>query len=376
MRFFKISCTILYTLLLLTACDPVKTGKTSGQISASDGFYAPRQNYKAFSRRFIDSVETFFTPDFNGTILLYKDGHLYKKAIGFRDLKRKERMQTDDVFQLASVSKTVTATAVMLLVQEGRIGLDSFVTLYLPDFPYQHVTVRHLLNHRSGLANYMYYTDTFWKDTARYMSNRDFYSFMLRSKPAPYMEPDKSFSYCNTNFAFLAVLVEQVSGKAFHSFVEDRIFKPAGMRNSFYMGHKPARVKAKVLTGRYDHYEYSGKYYMDGILGDKSLFSNVEDLFLFHLALSEGRLLKPEFLQMMQEPSYAHNVYGGSYGLGFRLMKTPGGQWTYHNGWWRGFWTSFWNRFDRKACMVILTNNKRSSHVNKPGLADMLLRGR
>jgi hypothetical protein len=78
----------------------------------------------------------------------------------------------------------------------------------------------------------------------------------------------------------------------------------------------------------------------------------------------------------MQEPSYAHNVYGGSYGLGFRLMKTPGGQWTYHNGWWRGFWTSFWNRFDRKACMVILTNNKRSSHVNKPGLADMLLRGR
>ncbi len=365
---------IVFLILIFSACSSDAKRKQVSQKQDKDSFYTEQRKFKVFGQRFIDSLETFFEPGFSGTVLVYKKGKLYKKAFGYRDLNRKDSMQIDDVFQLASVSKTVTATAIMILKERGKLELDKPVNLYLKDFPYDKVTVRQLLNHRSGLANYIYYTDTFWRDTSSYMDNRAFYNFMIRHQPKPYLEPDVSFSYCNTNYAFLAVLIEQVSHMSFTRFVEEYIFKPSGMKNSFYKGHKPARIKSHVLTGRYDRYKYTGTYYLDGVLGDKSLYSTVDDLFLFHLALSEGRLIHKKSRDEMEKPSYDYNVYGGSYGLGFRLMNTPNGQWTYHNGWWRGFWTSFWNKFDKQACFIILTNNKHSSHVNKLSFANFILR--
>ncbi len=365
---------IFILFFIVSACNNGVKKKQLIKNQDKDSFYVEKRKFKSFDKRFIDSLESFFEPGFSGTVLVYKKGKLYKRAFGYRDLGRKDSMCMDDIFQLASVSKTVTATAIMILKEKGRIGLDVPVIQYLNDFPYPKVTVRQLLNHRSGLANYIYYTDTFWKDTSKHMDNGAFYDFMIKHKPTPYLDPDVSFSYCNTNYAFLAVLIEKVSGMKFTKFVEEHIFKPAGMRNSFYKGYKPARIKSRVLTGRYDRYEYTGTYYLDGVLGDKSLYSSAEDLWMFHLALSEGRLVNKKSLAEMERPSYDYNVYGGSYGLGFRLMNTPNGQWTYHNGWWRGFWTSFWNKFDQRSCFIILTNNKHSSHVNKLSFANYILR--
>lgn len=367
---------LFFLSIFLFSCVNQTAKKKEKPIAKEDGFYNTEREYKTFSKHFTDSLHTFFPNDFNGTVLVYKQGKLFKKAFGKIGLAHSPEMAIDDIFQLASVSKTVTAVATMLLIQEGKLALDSLASNYLPDFPYPNVSIRQLLTHRSGLANYMYYTDTFWHDTAKYMNQDDFYQFMKRSKPTPYLNPGVSFSYCNTNYAFLAYLISKISGMPFHQFVEERIFKPAGMRNSFYLGYKPERIKARVLIGRYDHYEYNETYYMDGVLGDKSLYSNVEDMFYFHLALSEGRLINKTLLNLMQEPSFQHTVFGGSYGLGFRLMKNHTGQWTYHNGWWRGFWTSFWNRFDKQVCVVVLTNNKHSSHVDKQGLANYVLTGR
>jgi len=367
---------LFFLSLFLFSCVNQTAKKKEKLGLKEDGFYNTERDYKTFSSHFIDSLHNFFPNDFNGTVLVYKEGKLFKRAFGKISLGHAPEMLVEDIFQLASVSKTVTAVATMLLIQEGKLALDSLALKYLPDFPYPNVSIRQLLTHRSGLANYMYFTDSFWHDTAKYMDQEDFYQFMKRSKPKPYLNPGVSFSYCNTNYAFLAYMISKISGMPFHQFVEERIFKPAGMRNSFYLGHKPDRIKARVLTGRFDHYEYNETYYMDGVLGDKSLFSNVEDMFYFHLALSEGRLINKTLLKLMQEPSFRHTVFGGSYGLGFRLMKNHTGQWTYHNGWWRGFWTSFWNRFDKQVCVVVLTNNKHSSHVDKQGLANFVLTGR
>ena len=374
-RHFVFKSLFLLSILLFSCVN--QTAKKKEKLALKeDGFYNTVRNYNVFSNHFLDSLNTFFPNDFNGTVLVYKQGKLFKKAFGKIGLAHSSEMAVDDIFQLASVSKTVTAVATMLLIQDGKLSIDSLVLKYLPDFPYPDVTIRQLLTHRSGLANYMYYTDTFWRDTSKYMNNDDFYNFMKCSKPTPYLNPGDGFSYCNTNYAYLAYLISKISSLPFHQFVEERIFKPAGMCNSFYLGYKPNRIKARVLVGRFDHYEYNETYYMDGVLGDKSLFSNVEDMFYFHLALSEGRLIKKSLLSLMQEPSFHHTVYGGSYGLGFRLMKNHTGQWTYHNGWWRGFWTSFWNRFDQQVCVVVLTNNKHSSHVDKQGLANFVLTGR
>ena len=365
---------LLLSCLLIgfTACEN-KVGKKKIAVKEKDSFYKIEQKFKSFPKSFCDSVERLFDPGFSGTVLIYKDGHLYKKALGYRDINRSEAMQTGDLFQLASVSKTVTATAVMLLIKDGKLQLDALAAQYLKEFPYPSVTIRQLLSHRSGLSEYMYYTDTAWRDSSKYMDNEDFYRYMCKYKPAPYNEPNVTFDYCNSNYAFLALIVERVSGMSFARFVEERIFKPAGMRNSFFLGHQNKRIKNKVLIGRYENYVYTEKYCLDGILGDKSLFSNVDDMLAFHLALSEGRLVTKEQLELMQTPTYKF-TYNGSYGLGFRLKQTPNGQWTYHNGWWRGFWTSFWNRFDQKACFIVLTNNRHSRNVDKHALADMLVK--
>jgi CubicO group peptidase (beta-lactamase class C family) len=362
---------ICFSIFLFSCSENLK--KTPVKAEKNDSL-VEKNNYLPFNTRFIDSVETFFECDFSGTVLIYKKGHLYKKAFGHRDKNKKEKMEINDVFQLASVSKTVTATAVMLLRKKGLVNIDSMFSFYLKDFPYKNVSIRHLLNHRSGLANYMYYTDTFWRDTSKCMTNKDLYKFMVQCQPKPYLMPDKCFSYCNTNYALLAVLVEKVSGLSFDQFVKKEIFEVAGMKHSYFIGCETNNSKSKSLIGRYDDYEYTEKYYMDGILGDKSLCSNVTDLFLFHKALKEGKLVSQQQLKEMSEPSYDYNVYGGSYGFGFRLFNSPQGKWVYHNGWWRGFWTSFWNRFDEDICIVVLTNNKRSSHVDKKGLGELVYR--
>lgn len=347
-------------------------GKKKAIVQEKDSFYQTNVQFKSFSKGFCDSVEQLFDSEFSGTVLIYKNGRLYKKALGYRDISKKEAMEIGDLFQLASVSKTVTATAVMLLVNDKKIQLEAPASKYLKDFPYPTVTVQQLLSHRSGLSEYMYYTDTAWRDTSKYMNNEDFYRYICKYKPVPYNEPNVTFDYCNSNYAFLALLVERVSGMSFPKFVEERIFKPAGMRSSFFLGHQSKRIKNKVLIGRYENYVYTEKYCLDGILGDKSLFSNIDDMLAFHLALSEGRLVTKEQLELMQTPTYKF-TYNGSYGLGFRLKLTPNGQWTYHNGWWRGFWTSFWNRFDQKACFIVLTNNRHSRSVDKHALADLLI---
>jgi CubicO group peptidase (beta-lactamase class C family) len=330
------------------------------------------REYKSFSKQFLDSIKSFFPEHFSGTVLLYKNGKMYKHAFGYRDAGDTDKMQIDDVFQLASVSKTVTATATLILVEDRILNLDSSLDVYLPDFPYPNVTIRHLLCHQSGIPNYMYLTDRYWSDTAPCMSNADLYKFFCVKKPRAYANPGQTFYYNNSNYAILSYLIEQVSGKPFHQFVEERIFEPAGMSNSFYIGHKPESIQEKVIVGRYQDYVYEDAYYMDGILGDKGLYSNVEDLFRFHQALANKKILNDTLLNTIQEANHRFDSRGCSYGLGFRLRKGDSGQWTYHNGWWRGFWTSFWNRFDDKICVVVLTNNTYSSHVNKMEIAELL----
>ncbi len=361
-----------FLLLLIFSC----TNKPKAPINKviSDGYFTDTTKYLAFNKSFTDSLDTYFSNSFNGVVLFAKGNNLFQKAYGFSDKDEVDTMQLSNIFQLASVSKTVTATGVMLLAQEQKINIDSTFKKYVTDFPHNNITIRQLLSHRSGLANYMYFTDTFWKDAIKIMTTADMYEFYLRHTPTPYLMPDVSFSYCNTNYVLLAILIEKVSGMAFPQFIREKIFKPAGMRHSFYYGFENKNDTDKIVIGRFQNYEYTDKYYLDGVLGDKSLYSTVGDLLLFHKALKENRILKPKYFEQMQQPSYDYNVYGGSYGLGFRLKNLPNGKWVYHNGWWRGFFTHFWNRFDKNCCFIVLTNNKKSSHIDEWYLGEMLLK--
>lgn len=359
----RFSVSFIFLVAILFSCNNNKNKK---QIFSEkkDGFYADTTVYKPFAKKTLDSINANFKSDFHGTILVYKKGHLFKKAFGNRTLKNKDSMRISDIFQLASVSKTVTAIAVLKLCQEKKLSLDSLYCKYLPTFPYKNVTVYQLLCHRSGLPNYIYHTDTFWKNETKMMCNQDLLDFFVRCKPEPYTRPDCSFSYNNTNFALLPLLIEKISGKKFENYVLENILKPCGMKSTYFFGHPYKHIKKEALIGRFEKVLYDEPYYLNTILGDKSLMSTVEDMFQFYRGLRDKKLLNDTFLTLLQTPTYKNNVYGGSYGLGFRLKNIDGKQWVYHNGWWKGFWTFFWTKMDEDICFVVLTNNKKSSHLN------------
>jgi CubicO group peptidase (beta-lactamase class C family) len=353
---------LLCLLLLQFSCKQNEAKKTDSNVKEND-YFTNNFNHTAFKKSQLDSISKYFEKDFSGSVLIYRNNQLFKKAFGYQDIAKTQKKQLSDVYQLASVSKTITALSVMKLHQSGQINIDSTYSQYVNSFPYKNVTIRQLLTHRSGLPNYIYYTDTFWKNKSNGMRNSDLLNFFVSCEPKPYSRPDFSFSYNNTNYALLPSLIEQVSKIEFHQFVLDSIFKPCGMKNSFLHGcPKPKSFNSNVMIGGYEKEIYDSNYFLNSILGDKSLYSCVEDMFMLYDGLKNNRIINQELLNAMHEPSYDYNVYGGSYGMGFRLKKINNVKWVYHNGWWKGFWTYFWFNLEKDTCLIVLTNNKKSSH--------------
>jgi CubicO group peptidase (beta-lactamase class C family) len=343
-------------ILLMFSCQQKDSKKY--KTSIENEYWQTDFKLQSFKKSKKDSILSCFEKDFNGSVLIYKKGKILKKALGYQEINKKNKKHVSDVYQMASVSKTISAVATMILHQSNQLHIDSLYSKYVKTFPYSNITIRQLLSHRSGLPNYIYYTDTFWKDKTQMMSNNDLMNFFIQCHPKPYTAPDISFSYNNTNYALLPILIEAVSKKTFHQFVTDSILKPSGMKNTFLFNcSKPKGFNSEVMIGRYEKELYNDPYYLNSVLGDKSLYSSIEDMFLFFNALKTNRLISSELLDMMHQPTYQFNVYGGSYGLGFRLKQINGEKWVYHNGWWKGFWTFFWFNLEKDACLVVLTNN-------------------
>jgi CubicO group peptidase (beta-lactamase class C family) len=361
----------LLCLLLLYSCKQKEANKTDKIVDVE--YFKPNFNHVNFKQSQIDSILNCFDKDFSGSLLIYKQNKIFRKAFGYNDVSKTQKKEINDVYQLASVSKTVTALAILKLHQSKLLHIDSFYSKYINGFPYKNVTIRQLLTHRSGLANYIYYMDTFWKDKSVMMKNSDLLEFFIKIKPEPYTKPNVSFSYNNTNFALLPPLIEKVSKRSFYEFVLDSIFKPCGIRSSFfYACPKSKDFSSKVMIGRYEKEIYDTNYYLNTIHGDKSLYSSVDDLFLLYEGMKNNRIVDEELLNAMHEPSYGYNVYGGSYGMGFRLKKLKNTKMVYHNGWWKGFWTYFWFNIENDSCLIILTNNKKSTHFKLYDLINFL----
>ena len=144
------------------------------------------------------------TRQFNGNVLVARKGKIiYERAIGWADYLHRDSLKINSVFELASVTKPFTATAILLLVEQRKLKLDQNVKEFFPDFPYEGITIRMLLSHRSGMMNYVYFTDDIWKEKMKPMSNMDVMKLIAKHKPAPYAQPDRVFHYNNSNYICL-----------------------------------------------------------------------------------------------------------------------------------------------------------------------------
>lgn len=303
---------------------------------------------------------------FNGNVLIAKQGEiLYQNTFGWANHLMKDSLKITSQFELASVSKPLTATAILKLWEEGKLSLDQTVDEFIPAFPYPGITVRQLLSHRSGLTNYMYFTDGLWPDKRKGMSNQDVIDLFIAHKPALYANPGVRFFYNNTNYVLLASIVEAVAGDTFDVYMQENVFKPAGMQNTAVYS---TAVYEKIPTDVVGHDRVWRRSvvqnFQDGPMGDKGIYSTVQDLYLFDRALGEGRILEQATLDSAYVGRSTPTKQIFNYGYGWRTFDRGNDKVVYHTGWWHGFRSLYVRDLVNDVTIVLLTNMVNASLLN------------
>ena len=301
----------------------------------------------------------------NGVVLYAEQGQVvYEKAFGFRDLnkRQKDSLRVEDAFQLSSDSKMFTAEAIMLLKADGKLDYDDDVRKFIPELPYEGVTIRHLLTHRSGLPRYDSMADEFWPDRKKPFSNEALIKMLVEKKPEVYNPPDAVYFYNNINYALLASVVERASGERFEDFMREHIFEPCGMTHSYIYSMRDDTVVSLYMPVEVHGHDMYRKGpvkaqndYLNGVMGDKIMFSTVEDLFKFNMALDQ-QLLLPDSLQVEAfMPGSSAWKNDENYGFGWRLTKEHPDAF-FHYGWWKGYRSAIIRDVRHRRFLAVLTN--------------------
>lgn len=305
---------------------------------------------------------------FNGAVLYAEKGRvIFKKAYGFKDVRHKrDSLTTHDAFQLASVSKMFSAMSIMILKNDGKLNYDDDIRLYLPKFPYEGVSLRMLMTHRSGLPRYMSLALDKWENKRIPMDNDDMLKLFEEYPPDRYFAPDNGFHYCNTNYALLANIVEEVSGMNFEDFVQARIFKPLGMNDSFvYNMRHDSSVGLYIDKGVPGFYRRGWRWremendYLNGVMGDKNIYTSVEDLYKYDKSMDNFSLLPREIIEEAFEPgSPKYWKRKNNYGFGWRIKENMDST-AYHFGWWKGFRTFYIREMKHHKTLIVLSNKDK-----------------
>ena len=317
-------------------------------------------------KKYHDAIETYLNATllrwkhFSGSILVAKNGAIvYERYVGYRDRRVKDSITANTPLQIASSGKTFTGGAILKLVQEGKLSLNDSLNKFFPGFPYPGITVKLLLNHRSGLPNYLYYLDKDNKWNKKiYLTNNDVLQTLMTLQPPKTANPDRRFQYCNTNYVLLALIVEKVSGMSFPQYMKTNFFDPLKMENTFVV------TLADTLQ-RNMSYNASGRIwamdYTDGPYGDKNIYSTPRDLLKWDKSLYDNTILSQKILDSAFTPYSNERPSLHNYGLGFRLLTLKNGKKViYHNGHWHGFNSAFARLPDEKATIIILGNKYNS----------------
>lgn len=326
-------------------------------------------HYKKLVESFVDSA--FGSGRLNGSILVAKNGRIiFEEYAGYRDPRtERDSITPSTAFHLASVSKPITATAILKLWEEGKLHIDQPVAQHLPGFPLEKVTIRMLLNHRSGIPNYVHYMERLGWDRKNFMSNQDVLKFLIEKRDQIQIgAADRSFSYSNTNYALLALIVENVTGQFFGDYLNTAFFEPLAMHDSYVFTRADSAHSLPSFFHNGRQYAFD---YLDLVYGDKNIYSTVRDLLKWDQALNSGLLLRKETLEAAYA-GYSFEKKGvNNYGLGWRMQLLPNGKkFIYHNGWWHGNRTAFYRLIDENATIIALCNNDYTRVYSSKLLAD------
>lgn len=295
--------------------------------------------------------------EFYGQFLLAKNGKiLFEDYEGFAYKEKDDKNRKNKPLHIASVSKVLTAAVILRMVDQKKIGLDDKVSKYLKGFYHDDITVRMLLNHRSGLRHYGYFIerDVKW-DKSKRITNQDILDLINSGKIHLESKPGTRFAYCNTNYSLLALIIEKVSGMRYHEAMDKLLFKPLGMKNTFVFDYEKHHdtvsqtYKASKLRLAFDH--------LDLVYGDKNIYSTARDLLKFDLATYSDKFFSAKLRKEIFK-GYSYESKGEkNYGLGIRLREwKEAPTLTYHNGWWHGNTSSYITQKTDTLTIIALSN--------------------
>lgn len=297
---------------------------------------------------------------FDGAVLVAENGKIvYKDAFGLANREWNIPNGTDTKFMIGSVSKPLTATLMLIQVQKGLINLDKTIEDYLPEFknkPAAKVTIKQLLSHTSGIPNYDIIKDFFPRISRQNFTREDYIKVFMDSTLA--FKPGSHHYYSSWGYFTLGYIMERVTGKSYSQLMSDDIFKKIGMTNSGSYYH------TQIVPNRATGYDYSFGGYTSSDFRDQSntmgtgdIYSTVEDLFKFHIALSNNTLLNKKLTDEMFTPGIEKAQYGyGWFNKQFRITPTDSVASNFHLGMTDGF-LSFIRRVPSDNSLVVILCN-------------------
>lgn len=312
--------------------------------------------------------------NFNGQLLVAKGNTIiFDTTTGYANIKKRIPLKENSAIQLASITKPITATVLLQLVEEGKLSVYDTITKFLPNLPkhYSSITIEHLLAHRSGLAQYYYYCDALIENRQELIYNDTVLCVINFHNPDHYFKPGKQHNYCNTNYLLLASIIEAIERKSYPNIVKKRIFDPCKMDDSFVIDINKNTFPSNLTLGHSLNNKVFKLDYLDGVVGDKGIFSSARDLFKFDRFLSNCGLLNDSLLQIAISP---HNKIkrNASYGYGWRLRYHDVlGKIVYHNGWWHGNRHTYFKIPNSDYTVIILSNALRGSAYSLNEMLDV-----
>ena len=293
---------------------------------------------------------------FNGAVLVAENGKvIYKKGIGLANMEWNIPNTPETKFRLGSITKQFTATLILQLVDQGKIKLDGKISDYLPDYRKdigEKVTVHQLLNHTSGIPSYTGQPG-FFQEVSRNPYKVDDFVKKYASKDLEF-EPGSKFSYNNSGYFLLGAIIEKVTGKSYEQALKENVFDPLGMKNSGY-DHFDTLLEKRATGYQKTANGYNNAPYLDMSIpyAAGSLYSTVEDLYLWDQALYTDRVLPEQTKQVMFKPHLSNYAYGWSVRNARFDAKVPV---ITHNGGINGFSTTI-IRFPAEKHLIVMLDN-------------------
>lgn len=326
---------------------------------------------------------------YSGNVLVAVQGEIIlSESYGMADWRVGIPLNEHSMFELASVSKPMTAMAILLLIQQNKLQLTDFADAWIDGFPYRNITIHHLLSHTSGLPDYMELMEKHWNPD-NIAVNSDVIRLLGEYEPPMNFIPGSKYQYSNTGYVCLAEIIAKAAQMPYAEFLSRHLFLPSGMLRTKVMNRRLSPLipdnfaygwiqksagKSKAYNLPEELPEYDFVYYLDGIQGDGMTHSTVRDLFMLDRALSAGVLFSEELTNLMFSPTITEDGKENGYGYGWIIENTPNaGKKLFHSGGWPGYSTMFCRYPEKDACIILLSNLEKtdgSFHTSTENLVE------